>query len=251
MILTRITRAIREQNWFAVALEFIIVVSGVFLAFQASTWQAAIDQRESARESLRLMLQDLEADSAQIALYDAVTQWRYSALNHVLEGAGAEMVEVYVSPYGAVPTPPAAPFDPGPQNDIARPIVILQGLDIKRHTYDSMINLGTFQHIDNAELTTQIHAYYSRVDAIGVLEGAALAESRAEVSRTLNRLGVSALELVSPDDMIALAREHPQLRAEIGGLAGATQMQFYNLYAIIAMRDALHAAISAELGETP
>ena len=29
MILARLSRAIREQNWFAVVLEFVIVVAGV------------------------------------------------------------------------------------------------------------------------------------------------------------------------------------------------------------------------------
>ena len=32
MILSRISRALREQNWFAVAIEFVIVVCGVVVA---------------------------------------------------------------------------------------------------------------------------------------------------------------------------------------------------------------------------
>jgi len=34
MILARISRAIREQNWFTVALEFVIVIAGVVIGFQ-------------------------------------------------------------------------------------------------------------------------------------------------------------------------------------------------------------------------
>ena len=39
MILARITRALREQNWFAVALEFVIVIAGVVIGFQITEWR--------------------------------------------------------------------------------------------------------------------------------------------------------------------------------------------------------------------
>ena len=38
MILARITRALKEQNWFAVTLEFLIVLAGVVIGFQVSAW---------------------------------------------------------------------------------------------------------------------------------------------------------------------------------------------------------------------
>lgn len=49
MILTRLSRAIREQNWFAVVLEFFIVVIGVAVGFQLTQHydQARLDARES------------------------------------------------------------------------------------------------------------------------------------------------------------------------------------------------------------
>lgn len=38
MILQNITKAIREQNYYAVALEFIIVIAGVVIGFQVNAW---------------------------------------------------------------------------------------------------------------------------------------------------------------------------------------------------------------------
>lgn len=49
MILARISRAIREQNWFAVVLEFIIVISGVVIGFQVTEWRA--EQRAISDEA--------------------------------------------------------------------------------------------------------------------------------------------------------------------------------------------------------
>ncbi|MBI1234126.1 MAG: hypothetical protein GC208_06445 [Alphaproteobacteria bacterium] len=40
MILSRISKAIREQNWFAVAIEFVIVILGVVIGFQITAWNA-------------------------------------------------------------------------------------------------------------------------------------------------------------------------------------------------------------------
>ncbi len=38
MILRRLTQHIKDQNWFAVGLDFVIVVVGILLAFQITSW---------------------------------------------------------------------------------------------------------------------------------------------------------------------------------------------------------------------
>ena len=38
MILRRFIRHVQDQNWFAVALDFVIVVFGVFMGFQVQQW---------------------------------------------------------------------------------------------------------------------------------------------------------------------------------------------------------------------
>lgn len=60
MILSRLTHALREQNWLAVGIEFIIVVAGVVIGFQISAWNEARQTRtsligalEQAREEVR------------------------------------------------------------------------------------------------------------------------------------------------------------------------------------------------------
>lgn len=40
MILSRITHALRTQNWFALALEFVIIIAGVVIGFQVNAWSA-------------------------------------------------------------------------------------------------------------------------------------------------------------------------------------------------------------------
>ncbi|WP_300553997.1 hypothetical protein [Maricaulis sp.] len=52
MIISRLTKAVREQNWFAVALEFVIVISGVAIGFQITAWNET--RQDEAREALVL-----------------------------------------------------------------------------------------------------------------------------------------------------------------------------------------------------
>ena len=41
MILRRITKHVKDQNWFAVALDFFIVIAGILIAFQITKMLAA------------------------------------------------------------------------------------------------------------------------------------------------------------------------------------------------------------------
>ena len=50
MILARITQAIRTQNWFAVILEFVIVIAGVVIGFQVTAWNAERAERLTEAE---------------------------------------------------------------------------------------------------------------------------------------------------------------------------------------------------------
>jgi len=62
MFFRRITEHLRAQNWFALVLDFFIVVVGVFVGMQVDNWnQARIDQNK-AYEQLILLNRDLTRD---------------------------------------------------------------------------------------------------------------------------------------------------------------------------------------------
>jgi hypothetical protein len=61
MMLRRITRHVREQNWTAIGIDFVIVVVGVFIGIQVSNWNESRNER--ARE--RLLLGELRAELAE------------------------------------------------------------------------------------------------------------------------------------------------------------------------------------------
>lgn len=59
MILRSITKHVKDQNWFAVLVDFLIVVVGILMAFQITTWSEqrnAIAQLEQAETGLQIDL---------------------------------------------------------------------------------------------------------------------------------------------------------------------------------------------------
>ena len=59
MILRRVTQHVKDQNWFAVGLDFLIVVFGVFVGLQAANWSAARVDRADERAFLNALHQDI------------------------------------------------------------------------------------------------------------------------------------------------------------------------------------------------
>jgi Family of unknown function (DUF6090) len=61
MILRRITQHVKAQNWFAVGLDFFIVVAGILIAFQITNWNEARGARTTEIEYLIQLQNDLQA----------------------------------------------------------------------------------------------------------------------------------------------------------------------------------------------
>lgn len=58
MLLRRVTEHVNEQNWFAVAIDFIIVVVGIFVGLQVSNWNDA----SRAASSEKVILEQLKGE---------------------------------------------------------------------------------------------------------------------------------------------------------------------------------------------
>ncbi len=63
MILRRLTEHVKAQNWFAVFLDFVIVVAGVFVGIQVSNWNAARLADGASRAVTAQLIDDLRAEA--------------------------------------------------------------------------------------------------------------------------------------------------------------------------------------------
>lgn len=61
MLLRSLTKHVRDQNWFAVGLDFFIVVAGILIAFQIANWSEARSVRAETDRTLELLIPTLES----------------------------------------------------------------------------------------------------------------------------------------------------------------------------------------------
>ena len=62
MLLRRITKHVTDQNWFAVFIDFLIVVVGVFIGIQVSNWNAEKQQQEAVNSYLTSIARNIASD---------------------------------------------------------------------------------------------------------------------------------------------------------------------------------------------
>jgi hypothetical protein len=76
MILRRIIAHFRKQEWTAIAIDFVIVVVGVFVGIQVSNWNGEQADRRRGAEYVERLSRDMEIDLAarrgEVAYYEAV-----------------------------------------------------------------------------------------------------------------------------------------------------------------------------------
>jgi len=93
MLLRRLMQHINQQNWFAVFLDFFIVVFGIWLAFQISEWADDLDRRAELDEQLVALSDDLSENIGRLLEHEQYTAGKLTdidELRSILSGSKAE-----------------------------------------------------------------------------------------------------------------------------------------------------------------
>src|SRR5215213_7331256 len=72
MILRRLTANLRAQNWTAIAIEFLIVVFGVFIGTQVSNWNQARAEKAATQRMISQLVPELRSE---IEFFDEVKKY--------------------------------------------------------------------------------------------------------------------------------------------------------------------------------
>lgn len=67
MLLRSITKHVKDQNWFAVALDFVIVVTGILIAFQITEWNEERSDRKAELIAIDRLISEYEQNRTLIA----------------------------------------------------------------------------------------------------------------------------------------------------------------------------------------
>ena len=179
MILANLVKAIREQNYYAVFLEFVIVILGVVIGFQVTAWNA---DRERAVRDQRLterLVSDLTAmrDSIEAALPDY--QRTYDGWIDLLRAL--ERCE---------------PIDTT-EGDLRFALARYQrthASPIYRAAFDEMRATGAFSALRNEELQNAVATFYATLERGAIIDGAARIDQLATARLLWSRMAFSMVE---------------------------------------------------------
>lgn len=149
MISRRLYQHIQSHNWFAVAVDFLIVVIGVFVGIQVSNWNAERVERRAARTYIERIREDIHASASSIGnmvtYYRAVKQHALAALA-AFERPQAELDQQFLI-------------------DAYQASQILMRT-VERSTYDEILSAGAMNSIPDVQVRRRLANYYKNVDAI-------------------------------------------------------------------------------------
>ncbi|MEO8001309.1 MAG: hypothetical protein ABI644_05490 [Arenimonas sp.] len=63
MILRRLSQSLKEQNWTAIVIEFVLLVVGVFLGIQVANWNAELETQKKAEIFTKRLTADLRLEA--------------------------------------------------------------------------------------------------------------------------------------------------------------------------------------------
>ncbi|MBY6204566.1 hypothetical protein [Halomonas denitrificans] len=145
MILRSVMRHVHDQNWFAVFLDFLIVVVGVFIGIQVANWNEVRREDAAGRAYLGRIQEDLAVDRATLKgrgrFWSVVQEYGEGALGYLEDGSlvDASAWKTLLALYHATQ---------------------VWGFSLYEPTYREMISAGDLRLIPDPELRRALGDYY-------------------------------------------------------------------------------------------
>ena len=147
MLLRRITKHVKDQNWFAVGIDFVIVVIGVFIGIQVANWNDA--RAAHATEEDLIQRLDEEFDVIEAAFDDTL-----------------DTLPVYLEATKSLLGVARGEFDV-PEDELKRIAYYSINLGrppLKSATYQQLVTSGDLKLLRNADLRNTLVQYHQAVD---------------------------------------------------------------------------------------
>jgi hypothetical protein len=213
MILRRVIEHLRKQEWTAVAIDFVIVVVGVFVGLQVSNWNEARANRGIVDRHLAEIVEDLDSHLAlNDALYGSAVA-RVGAVDYIYEHAfNRDLPKTLVLSTETWEAPPTPPIPPDRLDNLMGSINLVRITVGSRIAYESLISSGHLSLIENRDLAREIQLYYGLYDDLMDTQAVFRGFRNSGVAANWAN-GVSSFDERPASEVIQLARENPNFTA--------------------------------------
>jgi hypothetical protein len=230
MILRRLPQSLKEQNWTAIWIEFVLLVSGVFLGIQVANWNESRKESIQVSADLKNLAEDIRSDIIEIDETIAISTWRMSVLEAlILKSTGERLPVSFKLPNGIVQVPKIPTYTDIENKSAGLVYVNIRTMDGNRSTYDTIINTGGIRLIQDPELLEQIQSYYVAVDEVKDTEKY-LQLICQSATVTLHEAGASPVDRNDLLDLSEVVASNPKVMASSITVWGATGNQLKILF---------------------
>ncbi|MFT7652065.1 MAG: hypothetical protein ACI9UU_001172 [Candidatus Azotimanducaceae bacterium] len=172
LLLRNVTKHIKDQNWFAVGIDFVIVVAGVLFALMAEQWLRDGKQRDDLARAEIAINADLLTNLFNAREIGALTPCRRERTQIL-----SELLEKYNDQWGGIPwTPHQGAFNAQLPELLPTPYRLWGS-----RVWEAEQRLGTFAAMDSARRQTLDTIFAGTNVIIKVLEDIVEAQSRLKV----------------------------------------------------------------------
>jgi hypothetical protein len=163
MLLRRMTHHIKSQNWFAVGLDFLIVVVGVFIGLQVGNWNDAARERAKETAILQQLSEEFTSTVEAAKLAKVESEVTLAATRDVLrvirDGEEPEDKAAFLQTLGQ-----AGGFEAGP----SEPVTLVE-----------LLSAGGLSELSSPDLRSALIRYHETFDYQRELAGIMLARVSA------------------------------------------------------------------------
>ncbi|KXI26920.1 hypothetical protein [Paraglaciecola hydrolytica] len=265
MILHRITQHVKDQNWFAVALDFVIVVVGILIAFQITNWGDTKAERKRETQILQQIATDLLSDlddySSSIegtltkiatATY-LVEQARKTAPLHLTDGVeiGNMTYQDYIDSHIQLRKKSFVERVEELSNEFWSFSILVANAQPSTTAFDSIVSAGELGILRDKTLVQNLQEYRHITAALQKAQDVTLRPARNNAIEIGQQYGLSVFGGVEKETLLKLVSTSPELAATIQNQLGWAKGHFVMISAAQKNAKALLEKINETLGSPP
>ncbi|MEL6857118.1 MAG: DUF6090 family protein [Pseudomonadota bacterium] len=253
MLLRRITTHVKEQNWFAVGVDFIIVVIGVFIGIQVANWNDTRTNEYRETEILGTIYNELKEDRIELQIGRDAAIVTISSASYVLKAAGVDVDEELVLPTSrmldtattsdAILVPVAISFSEDQKQRLWSSIVVGYYPTINATSIEALIGAGSLDMITDETIRENLQGYRNNAVALRGSQADTIKAFRTIAVRAGQERGYSPFSRTADQDFIERVKDDDELLAVI-----ATQREYAALHlALIESTDNAASQLLAQI----
>ena len=154
MILARLAKALRRQDWQSVVVEILVVVVGILFALQLDTWNESRKDRNLEQIYLQRLSADLQGDIDGFKKLRRIFQEKFEFIEDIKSGFTPEQIE----------------HDPRSWLERLRYSLYVSLPSVRSATFDELAGSGQLAFIQDLTLRTALAEYYAEYSLmLGIL----------------------------------------------------------------------------------